>query len=169
MRFIDALAIAIGKALAWAFPVIAVMMGFEVVARYAFASPTFWAHEIAGLLAAIAFIFGGAFVMAEKAHMRVTLLVERLTGPFAKVLELFSLLCGAVFLTGLSVAMWGILQRAAFRFGPDGVWSPERSGSSWNTPSPAFLKIALFIGAVLFLLVVVRQMVGLIGGRQNDR
>lgn len=60
MRWIDRLALDLGRASGWAFPVIALMMGWEVVSRYAFGAPTVWAHEVAGLIAGIAFIFGGA-------------------------------------------------------------------------------------------------------------
>lgn len=154
MRAVDRASAIIGKGLAWAFPVIALMMGYEVIARYVFDAPTFWAHEIAGLLAAIAFIFGGAMCMAEDSHMRVTLLRERMGRRMSRASDALSLACGVLFLSGLTVAMWGIVERNAWRFGADGAWNPERSGSSWNTPAPALLKIALLLGAALFLLVV---------------
>ena len=165
MRWIDRIAAGLGHLIAWVFPVIALMMGYEVVARYAFGAPTFWAHEIAGLLAGVAFVFGGALCMAEGSHMRVTLLYERMRGWRRTATDGLSLLCGTVFLVGLTVAMWGIVERNAWRFGPDGAWNPERSGSSWNTPAPAILKMALLAGAALFLLVVIARIVDLARGR----
>ncbi|MEM7695469.1 MAG: TRAP transporter small permease [Pseudomonadota bacterium] len=158
----ERLALWAGRVLAWAFPVIALMMGYEVIARYAFGAPTFWAHEIAGLIAATAFIFGGAYCMAEKSHMRVTLLTERLGPRAARAFEALALSCGIIFLTGLAVAMWGIVERSALKFAADGTWTPERSGTSWNTISPALLKVALLVGALLFLAVVIRQAIALL-------
>ena len=157
MRLIDRLALALGRAFAWGFPLISLMMGYEVVARYAFNAPTIWAHEIAGLIAAVAFIFGGAYCMVEGSHMRVTLLLDRLAAGPRRLAEALALGCGIVFLAGLGMAMWGIVERAVLRFSPDGAWNPERSGTSWNTPAPALLKLALLLGAVLFLLVVLRR------------
>lgn len=167
MRWIDRIARGLGRALCWAFPAIALMMGFEVIARYLFGAPTIWAHEIAGLIAAAAVIAGGACCMAECAHMRVTLLLERMRRPWRRAAEALALLCGTVFLAGLSVAMWGIVRRSSLRFGPDGAWMPERSGSTWNTPAPALLKAALLVGAVLFLLVVLRRALALIRGEDE--
>ena len=165
MRFIDRLALLLGRLSAWAFPIIAVMMGYEVIARYAFRAPTYWAHEIAGLIGAVTFVLGGAYCMAESSHMRVTLLIDRWSGARRRAAELLALLCGAVFLLGLTVAMWGIVGRNALRFDAAGNWIPERSGSSWNTPAPAILKVALLIGAALFLLVVLSRLVRLVRNR----
>ena len=165
MRLIDRLALLLGRASAWTFPVIALMMGYEVVARYAFRAPTFWAHEIAGLIGAVTFVLGGAYCMAEGSHMRVTLLIDRWSGARRRAAELLALVCGAVFLLGLTVAMWGIVERNVLRFDGAGAWMPERSGSSWNTPAPALLKAALLFGAALFLLVVLGRLVRLARGR----
>ena len=165
MNPMDRLALLLGRLSAWAFPVIALMMGYEVVARYAFRAPTFWAHEIAGLIGAVTFVLGGAYCMAEGSHMRVTLLIDRWSGLRRRAAELLALVCGAVFLLGLTVAMWGIVARNALRFDAAGNWMPERSGSSWNTPAPAILKMALLFGAALFLLVVLGRLVRLIRDR----
>ncbi|WP_299652049.1 TRAP transporter small permease subunit [uncultured Tateyamaria sp.] len=142
--------------------VIVVMMVFEVVARYGFGAPTFWAHEIAGLLGAVAFLLGGAYCMTGGSHMRVTALSDRFPPALKRVSEGLALCCGAIYLGALAYSGWLISQRSLFRYMPDGTWFPERSGSSWNTPLPAFIKFALFIGAVLFLAVVLRQLVTLV-------
>ncbi|MEM8756138.1 MAG: hypothetical protein AAGF90_24560, partial [Pseudomonadota bacterium] len=75
------------------------------------------------------------------------------------------LACGALYLGALSYSGWLITQRSLFRFMPDGTWFPERSGSSWNTPLPAFVKFALFVGAVLFLAVTLQHLARRLRGR----
>ena len=165
MRPFERLALLLGRLSAWSFPVIALMMGYEVVARYAFRAPTFWAHEIAGVIGAITFVLGGAYCMAEGSHMRVTLLIDRSSGLRRRVAEGLALICGATFLLGLTVAMWGIVERNVLRFDAAGAWSPERSGSSWNTPAPALLKVTLLFGAALFLAVVIVHLVRLVRDR----
>ncbi|MEM8755864.1 MAG: TRAP transporter small permease, partial [Pseudomonadota bacterium] len=118
----------------WGFAAIVLMMVYEVVARYGFGAPTFWAHEIAGLLGAVAFLMGGAYCMTEGAHMRVTALTDRMPPTARRLADILGLACGALYLGALSYSGWLITQRSLFRFMPDGTWFPERSGSSWNTP-----------------------------------
>ncbi len=157
MFLVDRLSLWIGRALSLVFLVIALMLGWEVVVRYLFNAPTYWAHEIAGILAAYAFVFGGAYCMAEKSHMRITLVLERL-GPRARqVIEAISLLAGTIYIGGLTWAAWRMSEKSVFRFSAEGLWLPERSGSSWNTPAPGFVKLALLLGGLLFLLVILRQ------------
>lgn len=165
LRLFDRLMLILGSALSWGFLAIALMMLYEVVARYGLGRPTIWAHEIAGLLAGAAFIIGGVVCMVEGSHIRVTLLTERLPPLPRRLLEGLGLIAGMIFLTGLTVAMWAIVQRSLLRFNAAGVWIPERSGTSWNTPAPAFLKTMLLIGAALFLLAVIRRGIDLMRGR----
>lgn len=157
MTFLDRLALWLGRMLSWGFLAIVAMMVFEVVARYGFNAPTIWAHEIAGLLAAIAFIFGGAYCMAEDSHMRITAFVEGRGPRVRRISRLLGLLAGTIYLAGLAYAAFNMTDDALFRFALDGSWDPERSGSTWNTPLPAFLKLALFLGSLLFLLVLLRR------------
>lgn len=153
----------------YGFAVIVLIMVYEVVARYGFGAPTFWAHEIAGLLGAVAFLLGGAYCMVEGSHMRVTALYDAMPPKIRRLADILALLCGAIYLGAMSYSGWLIAQRSLFRFMPDGTWFPERSGSSWNTPLPAFIKFALFVGALLFLAVVLKQLVSLLRDRTAQR
>lgn len=157
MAFLDRLALWLGRAVAWGFLAIVAMMVYEVVARYGFNAPTIWAHEIAGLLAAIAFVFGGAYCMADDSHMRITSFVESRGAGTRRASRYLSIAAGAVYLAGLAYAAFRMARESLFRFALDGSWDPERSGSTWNTPLPGFIKLALFLGAVLFLLVLLRR------------
>ena len=160
MTFFDRLAFRLGRLLAWGFLGIVAMMVYEVVARYGFNAPTIWAHELAGLLAALAFIFGGAYCMAEDSHMRITAFVESRGVGIKRVSRWLSLVAGTIYLAGLAYAAFDMSRDSLFRFALDGSWDPERSGSTWNTPLPAFIKLALFLGALLFLLVLLRRAFG---------
>lgn len=165
MTFFERSVLALGRLLAWGFLVIVGMMVYEVVARYLFNAPTFWAHEIAGILAAIAFIFGGAYCMVEGVHLRVGIAVDRARRGIRMFAQLAGLLCGLIYLGGLTLAMWPIVQKSLFRFSPDGLWLPERSGTSWNTPAPGFIKFALLLGAALFVIAVLLRVLQLLRGR----
>ena len=165
MRRIDRALLWIGRGLSWGFLMIVAIMVYEVAARYGFDAPTFWAHEIAGVLAAVAFVFGGVTCMVERSHMRIGLLVDGAASRWRRLAEALSLLCGAVYLGGLALAMWPISQKALFRVSAEGLWLPERSGTSWNTPAPGIVKLALFLGAALFLAVILLQAWRLLRGQ----
>jgi TRAP-type C4-dicarboxylate transport system permease small subunit len=155
MQVLDTFALWLGRVAAWCFAAIILIMVYEVIARYGFNAPTAWAHEFSVMLAGFAFIFGGAFCMVEATHMRINVLVEN--KPRLEALSHWlSTAAGAIYLSGLAYASWRMAERAVLRFALDGSWTPERTGSTFNAPVPAFLKGVLFLGAVLFLLVVLR-------------
>ncbi|MEM8622787.1 MAG: TRAP transporter small permease [Pseudomonadota bacterium] len=157
MSALDRLALMLGRAAAWCFAAIVLVMVYEVVARYAFGAPTRWAHEVSVALAAIGFVLGGAYCAAEGTHMRVELLVER-RPVLARLSHWLGGIAGVIYLGGLAYAAWRMADRAIWRFSLDGSWDPERSGSTLNSPLPAFLKGLLLVGAVLFLLVVLAKL-----------
>ena len=156
MQFLDTIALGVGRAAAWCVGAIVLLMVYEVVARYGFNAPTIWAHEASVALASFAFVFGGAYCMAEGTHMRITVLVEK-HPALGRLSHWLSLIAGTVYLSGLAYASWCMAERAIWRFSLNGTWNPERSGSTLNAPLPAYLKGLLFVGAVLFLLVLLRR------------
>jgi TRAP-type C4-dicarboxylate transport system permease small subunit len=159
MSFIDRFALALGRIAAWAFAAVVLLMVYEVVARYGFDSPTIWAHEASVALASFAFIMGGAYCMAEGSHMRIGFLTDG--RPWlSRLSHVLTIGAGTVYLSGLAYGAFRQADRAIFRFALDGSWNPERSGSSLNSPLPAYLKGLLFVGAVLFLLVLLRRAFG---------
>ena len=161
MRVFDAIAVRLGRALSLLFLAVVAITVFEVVSRYGFDAPTFWAHETTVALAALAFIFGGAYVMAEDGHMRITVVVDRLGPRARRWSDRLSAVVGIVYLGGLAYAMWRITDRSLFRFTADGRWNPETSGSAWNPPIPSFVNLALLLGTLLFLAIMVTRLVRL--------
>lgn len=122
----------------------------EVVLRYVFNAPTIWAHETTIFLCAIAFVYGGLYCAARDTHIRVVILYDLAKGRWKQALDtVISLIC-----MGASIffawASWLMVQRAIFR--PDGSFRLETSGSAWDPPFPALLK--LFLLAVLAVMAV---------------
>ncbi len=119
------------------------ILGLEVVLRYAFNAPTIWAHETVIFLTAVSFVFGGLYVVARNAHIRVVLIYDvlppRLRRRFDVVISLICLISTAIF----AWAAWQSVKRA--------VWTPagdirlETTGSAWDPPTPGLLKIFLFV------------------------
>ncbi|PJE28906.1 TRAP-type C4-dicarboxylate transport system, small permease component [Pseudooceanicola antarcticus] len=122
----------------------------EVVSRYFFGAPTTWAHETSTFLSAITFIFGGLLCVVRNSHIRVVLLYDLFRGRALKALNaVISLVC--TISTGFFAwAAWRTVEKAIFR--PSGDFYLETSGSAWNSPAPALIKIFLFLVLIVMSL-----------------
>ena len=119
------------------------ILGLEVVLRYVFNAPTVWAHETVIFLNACAFVFGGVYVVARDAHIRVVLVYDALSPSVKRVFNVgISLTCLAA-TSFFAWAAWQSLERAVWT--PTGDIRLESSGSAWDPPTPGLLKIFLFV------------------------
>lgn len=147
----------LGHATAWLFFAIFSISTLEVALRYLFNAPTNWVHVTSTALAVIAFAAGGSYAMVQGLHLRVTVLVDRATPRWQRAGQWLGVLCGVAYLLGLGWGLWLEARGSLWRFDFSGAWTPERTPGPPNWPLPALAKAALLIGAVLFLLAVLRQ------------
>lgn len=147
----------LGHAAAWAFFAVFAISTLEVTLRYVFNAPTNWVHVTSTALAVIAFAVGGAYAMVQGQHMRVTVLVDRAPRRWQQAGRWLGLLCGVVYLLGLGWGLWLEAKGSLWRFDFNGAWTPELTPGPPNWPLPAIAKAAMLIGALLFLLAVLRQ------------
>ena len=156
-RAVDAL----GNGAAWLFAATVAITAYEVIARYAFGSPTSWAHATATALCAIAFALGGAYAQRRNEHMRVTSLVDRLSSGRKALCRWVAVICGVIYLAGLAWGTWNSAVEAVWRFEFDANnvehWVPEPLPGPPGWPLPALIKATLFAGTVLFLAVLIAR------------
>lgn len=136
-----------GIVFAFAILASAAILGLEVVLRYVFHAPTIWAHETVIFLNACAFVYGGLYVAARNAHIRVVLIYDQL-GPrrrrsFDVAISLACLVSTAFF----AWAAWQSVKRAAWT--PGGDFRLETTGSAWDPPTPGLLKVFLFLTLIV--------------------
>lgn len=127
----------------------------EVFLRYVFNRPTVWAHETSIFLSAVTFIFGGLYCVARNTHIRVVLIYDVVRSSSRCALDVvISIACLGVSLF-FAWASWLMVKKAMFR--PDGSFFLETTGSAWNSPAPAVLKIFMFcvlvVMSVQFLIL----------------
>ena len=144
-----------GEPISLLFLVSVVITCYEVVLRYFFHAPTIWVHELTIALSAACFMIGGATCMAQNAHIRITVVYEKLPGRGRAACDLLSLIVGAAYVGGLLYGLAKQARDSIFRF-RDGVWLPETTGRAWDVPIPPLLK-ALFVIACLLLLMQILQ------------
>ncbi|PLX38241.1 MAG: C4-dicarboxylate ABC transporter permease [Hyphomicrobiales bacterium] len=122
----------------------------EVFLRYVLNAPTIWAHETTIFLCAIAFIYGGLYCASRNTHIRVVIIYDRIGPRARRALDVVISLVCAVSAGFFAYAAWLMVQRAAFA--PGGRFRLETSGSAWNPPTPALLKIFMLVILVVLAL-----------------
>ncbi len=158
----------LGQWTAWLFVIAMVMSGYEVLMRYVFDRPTTWVHVTATTLCAIGFSLGGAYCMVRGEHIRITSVTQHFGLPLRRACELLGIACGLIYLGGLSYA--AVLQawEAVWRFeGPH--WRPEPVPGPPHWPLPALMRVALAVGALLFLLALLRHLVRVLRRQALER
>jgi C4-dicarboxylate transporter, DctQ subunit len=148
----------VGQAAMWLFAVCAVIIVYEVIARYGFAAPTSWTNVTATACCAIGFALGGAYCMVRGEHIRITALYDRFVPRGKRLADWIALVCGVIYLVGLGYAAIREAADSVWRF-EEGRWAPEPTPGPPNWPVPALIRVMLAVGAVLFLIAVLRAVV----------
>ena len=76
---------------------ISVMVFYEVIVRYVFNSPTSWSVELTSYSLPLMTFLGAAYVLDRRRHIRVVLLVDKLSGRTKALLEAIASLIGLLF------------------------------------------------------------------------
>ncbi|WP_020682665.1 TRAP transporter small permease subunit [Marinobacterium rhizophilum] len=147
-----------GKLAAWLVLVAMLISVFEVISRYVFNAPTTWVHETTIFLVASIFALGGPYALARNRHIQIRVLLDLLPAKKRRWLELLNLLLGIGFCVAIGYAAWVLAYGATHA--PTGDWRLETSGSSWNSPLPAFTKIVILLAVVLMALQLLVRFCG---------
>jgi TRAP-type C4-dicarboxylate transport system permease small subunit len=136
----------------------------EVFLRYVFNAPTIWGHETVVFLTAVSFLFGGLFVAARNAHIRVVLVYDALSPPVRRVFDIVISLVCALSCLFFSIATWPTVMRALYT--PQGDWRVETSGTAFNAPYPGILRAFLLAVLVVMTLQFIVLAYGYARGRR---
>lgn len=140
-----------GKIFSFLAVAVMVLIAFEVVARYAFKSPTIWAGEATTYLSGVYYIMGGAYTLLLRGHVKVDMLYDRLATRTKAIVDLVTF---PLFFLFFSVLLWTSFENA---------WAStsirETTGTSWSPPIYP-IKITIPIAAFLILLQGVAKFIG---------
>lgn len=160
----------LGKKLSLVFALIVVVSFYEIVRRYVFDSPTLWVHETVTFAGATLFVLGGLYALATDRHVRIVLVYDAVSPAAQRWLRVFHHLCGLAFCAMMLYASW-FMAKGAVR-APWGGWRLETSGSAWNPPFPAFLKVIILVAigimTVQFVLHLIRDLQRPVAGGEGD-
>ena len=133
----------IGYVFATAIVLAALILIYEIFMRYVLGSPTKWVHEASIFLCAIAFLYGGLFCASRNSHIRVVLIYDVLPPRLRRVFDVVIYVTSAISALFFAYAAWLVVKLAFWT--PSGAFRMETTGSAWNPPTPAILKLFLFL------------------------
>lgn len=144
MRWIGRVNTLLGESLAWLYLVAVAATAYEVVMRYLLNAPTAWAFELTILLCAVCYLLAGGYVTKLEGHIAITSAYDLAPPGVRRWLRVFGHAVGILAMAGLIYAAWKPAVRA--------VTIVERTGSAWDSPSPAIIKPLILLAAALVLL-----------------
>ncbi|ABE59831.1 TRAP transporter small permease subunit [Chromohalobacter israelensis] len=147
----DRISAFIGYACAVLFFACIILSALEVVMRYVFNSPTQWTFETVMALCATGWVMTSGYVTQRKRHIAITMMELVVPAHVWKKMELVSL---GVAIFALAMLIWATWEPAMMA-----LHGSERSGSSFNPLLPAYLKPTLVVGAFLYLLQLLANVV----------
>lgn len=151
LRAVDRVSQFLGLAVAHFYLVCALITAYEVILRYFFNAPTLWGFEVVMVICASAWVLSGGYVTMRRSHIAITVLYQHTKGRVRWWLDLFIQLSSLAAMTALCVSVWEPMRSA--------VAGMERSGSSFNSPEPMILKTLLFVGALLYAIQTLANLI----------
>ncbi|WP_413282490.1 TRAP transporter small permease subunit [Vibrio sp. MA40-2] len=148
---IDRLFVKLGEWVSVLFFIVVAIGFFEVVARYAFDSPTIWVHETTTFIVSIALLYGGVACYAENKHIRMEFIRQGFSKKIQWYLELLVELLMLAFISMLTYGSY-CTTRDAF-ISPFGKFKMQTSGTVLDTPFPALNKGFFFFTCIAILVL----------------
>jgi TRAP-type mannitol/chloroaromatic compound transport system permease small subunit len=143
LKRVDRLSVWVGKCAGYLLYAIVAIMSYEVVARYAFDSPTEWAGELAQMVFGACFMLAGAIALVERAHVNMDVIYERLP-PRSRALV--DVVTAPLFFLFVGVLLW---QGGTMWI--DSLLAQQHSQTVWAPPLYPY-KSMIPLGAALLIL-----------------
>jgi len=152
IRLLDILTDRVTSLGAWLVVPLFAIMTYEVVARFAFDLPTFWAYELAYMITGAHFVLGIAYVLKMDRHIRIDFFYARLSPRRRALIDFVTYVAFLLPVAGWMTWRLVAVAAEAFRVG-------EVSGeSAWN-PVVWPLQSVVAFGFALFTLQIVAEAV----------
>jgi len=124
--------------------VLVVLMCYEVVRRYFFNAPTIWGFEATSFAYGLHFMLGLSYMERHSGHVRVDILVSRLSARTQAFMGLLTYLV-------IFIPVYSMMTVAAFKYAYISTVAHELNSTSWAPPIWPF-KILMGL-SFLFLLI----------------
>jgi TRAP-type mannitol/chloroaromatic compound transport system permease small subunit len=154
---IDRLARRIGELFSYLFFASMVIIAYEVVSRYGFNAPTVWVHDATTALCGVGFLVSGVYTLQRRAHIRITLVYDRLPRAARRVLDLIN---GLIMLGFVGLLGW---QSSLDAYKSISIM--ETAGTASRLPLPPIVKSAMVFACVAMFALGIAQLARTLRGR----
>lgn len=151
LRAVDRLNQYVGLSVSHLYMICASVTVYEVAMRYFFNAPTQWAFEVVMVVCGSAWALSGSYITMRRAHISITVVYEHAKGRGKWWLDLVILLISLAAMFTFTYALYDPMVHA--------ISGLERSGTSFNSPEPLILKTLLFVGALLYGLQLIVNLI----------
>src|SRR6202008_266621 len=152
LHTIDGISTWVGKAAAWLIMILMTVVCIEVVKRYLLNAPTAWIFDLDNMLYGASFMIGGAYTLAQNAHVRGDFLYSSMRPRTQAGLDL--VLYFVFFLPGIGALVYAGWDYAAYS------WRiAEHSNVTAEGPPVSHFKTVIPIAGALVLLQGVAEVV----------
>lgn len=87
----------------WMIPALALTVFYDVIMRYLFRAPTFWAYETSWMLYSANFLLGLGYALQQGSHVRVDMFLNRFSIKRKLITEMIFLILLEIF---CAIAVW---------------------------------------------------------------
>ncbi|MDX1552532.1 MAG: TRAP transporter small permease [Marinobacter sp.] len=164
--WLDRAIVWLGKKLSLVFALIVLVSFYEIIRRYVFDAPTLWVHETVTFAGATLFVIGGLYALATDRHVRIVLIYDAVSPRVQRWLRVVHHLLGLAFSAMLLFASWSMTKAAVLA--PWGDIRLETSGSAWNPPFPALLKVIILVAVATMTLQFVLHLIRDLRGKGDN-
>ena len=151
LRAVDRLNQFVGLSVAHLYMIGASITVYEVAMRYFFNAPTQWAFEVVMVVCGSCWALSGPYITMRRSHIAITVIYEHAKGRVKWWLDLFIILVSMAAIFIFAYSLWEPMVSA--------IHGLERSGTSLNSPEPLILKTLLFVGAALYSLQLIVNLI----------
>ena len=123
---------------------------YEVIARFAFNSPTNWVHESMFLMYGMQYMLAGAYAYREDQHVRVDVIYTKFSPRGKAVADIITSVFFFIFV--------GVLFWTSWRFAADSIGNNEHSFTEWGIQYWP-IKVMMPVGAGLLFLQGVSKLI----------
>lgn len=163
LHSVDRLSEITAKIFAWLVVVLALILVYEVIARYLFLAPTIWAFDVSYMLSGSHFIMGAAYVLSKNKNVRADIFYSRFSPRGQAIIDacLYLIL---FFPAIIILVVWGADRAAlAWAMRELTIWT------AWRAPIYPFitlLPVAAFLLLLQGIAEFIRALAVAIKGRQ---
>ena len=160
IKIIDSISEFTASLIAWLVFAFTMLLGYEVIARYVFNSPTIWSYDLSYMIGGSYFLLGEAYCLLKRKHVRIDIFYSNFSRRKQAWIDLiFMMIFFFPLWAGLLYALipyvsrsWKMAERAV-----GGTWMPPIYPFKTVMPVAIFLFVLQGIAEFLrSLLVIVR-------------